>query len=290
MAPLGDGRSFFMSKNEFTNPEFLTLRFNYDKEVRSFCERMQGYVQAFPTLNEAIDKIFIQIRPNGKLETTIYMLGRLCSRQFEAIFVLATMGHGTSANRLLRSLFEKAVNLHYLAQYPEFLDDFWDYYFVELHKLGLDDEAEKIDKDASTKMDRFRRPSGGFQPRWTKLDLVSQAKLIGFDEAFLRHVYQGPNGYVHTSVGEILESFVHEEDDTLSAVTEASDADRTMADMSLLAATDIVRGVIEKEVQYFALNPVSEFDGFVEEFTNILRSIRQASAQRVASQTKETQI
>src|SRR6266404_6417115 len=150
-------------KNE---DDFVLPIFNYAKEIENFARRMQPYVQSFELLNIAIDRTLVQIRPVGRLETTIYMLGRLCMRQFEALFVLATLGHGISCNRLLRSLFEKVVDLEYLSANPDKIDDLWDFYFVELTKLDMADQAAKIDKEYQRKIERFKKPSGGFQMRW----------------------------------------------------------------------------------------------------------------------------
>lgn len=250
----------------------MLANFNFESEIIDFSARNQEYVRKFPLLNTAIDRIFGQIAPSNQLEMTVYMLGRLCARAFEALFVLATIGHGSSAQRLLRSLFEKVVDLEYLSQNPQKLEDFVDFDLVECKKLGLKCPIPESDYETRTK--RFKNSKGS--TRWTGIDLVSQARKVGFEDWFINGVYRVPNRYVHTSVAEIIQSIETEKDGSLSAVLGASKMDRSWADYSLLIATDLIKIVLRRQLSQFCVDQPSEFQEFFDKFSEFIQEHKTA--------------
>ena len=69
------------------------------------------------------------------IERFVFGYGRLCCEDFWEVILLSTNGYGVGATKLLRTLYEHAVTLHYLNDHPDELNDLYDYSFVAEHKL-----------------------------------------------------------------------------------------------------------------------------------------------------------
>lgn len=250
--------------DENQEPDF---RFLYDAEIQLFARRNKNFALAFDKLNSSIDQIVKQVRTDTseRLNVTIYMLSRLCIRHYESILLLASTGHGFSATRILRSMFEKLVDALYLKLEPSNLDDYWDYYFVEMKKMGYEHIAAKMDADYKEKIRRFEGKKNK-RSRWSTLNLVSQAKKVGFDEDIIRMVYRHSNSFVHSSLDEILSSLLSEQDGSLTPTEGSSEQERRTADVAVTLSTHLIRNVLQLLVQHFQLTKPPEFDEFFTAF------------------------
>lgn len=249
---------------------FQVGRVNRDLEARRFSKRNQALILGLPLLLESIDMIFRQIEvPSdpSKIELNIYMMGRLCCRLFESIFLLALAGHGFSATRILRSLFEKTVDLLYLKENPELLIDFRQFFLLELERNGFSDIAEEADKDYRNIIKRFKfERNGRYWPRWTKIDLISVAKKVGMEEEIILQVYRFPNSYVHTSAGEVLQSLERSNDGSLLPVTEAAPMERHLSDTAMQHSIHLLKIILDLEIIYFGLVTPPQFANFFKSF------------------------
>lgn len=227
---------------------------NYKKEIELFNERNEAMLALFPLLNEALDKTFKQISPNGQHKMIVYALGRLSARHFEAIMLLCMNGLGFSAMRVLRSMFEKVVDGGFINNHKEVVDDFVEYYFLQLKKTGFEDFAKKVDPDFLTTIEKFKNPkSKGYRMSWSKDAVVTRAKECGFDDFFINYAYRIPNEFVHSSLGEIVLSFRTEEDGTSAACEDDNPNERRMADACYKLACPLLVQTIILQIAAFEL-------------------------------------
>ena len=252
--------------------EFPIVRVNYDAEIERFSGRNQLLVALFPKFNEAMDKSFIQVHTttNDHLAIVIHMLIRLALRHYEAIFHLAMCGHGFSANRILRSMFEKYVDAHYIHLNPVQIEDFWDYHLFTLKDEWGAERLQEMSPDYETKLARFytvnpRTHKKRKRPRWSKLDFVAKVDKVGAND-FLEAAYRRPSAFVHSSVTEIIASFYLEEDDTISPASESTDTERNYADSTMLAATPVAYAALKLLNEHFSLDEPPELDIFFNEY------------------------
>ena len=257
---------------------FPIVRINYDAEIERFSGRNQLLVALLPKLNDAMDKSFVQVctKTNDHLAIVVHMLLRLTLRHYEAIFHLASTGHGFSANRILRSMFEKYVDAHYIHLNPEQVADFWDYHLFTLEKEWGVKKLKEMDSDYRSKLKKYytTRPKTGRKikrSRWSEANLVEKAKAIGLDQ-IIEHAYRRPNAFVHSSVTEIIASFYLEDDDSISPASESTDAERAYADATMKIATPIAHGALKLLNEHFSLSEPPELDIFFNEYREGLKN------------------
>ena len=83
-------------------------------EWEDFEKRNQQFVDYIPAFHALFEKFFIRTFESDKQEdSVIFYLGRLCSEEFFEIFILCANGYGYGGLKILRSLYERAVNLAY---------------------------------------------------------------------------------------------------------------------------------------------------------------------------------
>lgn len=227
---------------------------NYQKEIELFNERNKDVLAFFPLLNEALDKTFKQISPMGRHQMIVYALGRLSARHFESIMLLCMNGLGFSAMRILRSMFEKVVDGGFINNNEAVVDDFVEYYFLQLKKTGFEDFAKEVDPDFLTTIEKFKNPkSKGYRMSWSTDDVVSRAKACGFNDFFINYAYRIPNEFVHSSLGEIVHSFKTEEDGTSTACEDDNPNERRMADVCYKLACHLLVQTIILQIAAFEL-------------------------------------
>jgi hypothetical protein len=118
-------------------PDDSRLIFGVQEEWSAFGSRHKVFLERFTNLRSAIDCAFAGDRPLSEpIDKFIFLFGRICAEEFFEILLCCGNGYGFAAQKLLRSLYEKAVTLAYLHQNPEQLDDFIDYHHVASYKLA----------------------------------------------------------------------------------------------------------------------------------------------------------
>src|SRR5262249_35125718 len=131
-------------------------RFDLPDEVERFTARNQEAVDLLTRFSEAIYAITNKSVPSNRKGLTIFMLCRLCIKDFSEILLLSSNAHGFAALQVLRSMFEKLVDASYLHEHPDEIDAFWDYYLLQLEKLGWEKIAERYDRGWKQKVAAFK--------------------------------------------------------------------------------------------------------------------------------------
>jgi hypothetical protein len=209
------------------------FQFDLPNEVEAFSQRNQKALDLLPSLSDTIYKVTNKSVKSNREGLTVFMLCRLCLKDFSEILLLSSNGHGFAALQVLRSMFEKLVEAKYLHAHPAEVEDYWDYYLVQLEKLGWERIAEKYDRDWKQIVSVFktetRRGRTRTRPRWSRHTLVEIAKTVGM-ENLLRECYYLPSLFVHNSPAEILFSLETEANGKLTPVDRGGKEEKSFAD------------------------------------------------------------
>jgi hypothetical protein len=212
------------------------FRFDLPDEVRLFNERNRQFLSLISKLNDAVYTVTSKRVSANRHGLTIFFLTRFCAKDFSEILLLSSNGYGFAAQQVLRSMFEKLVDASYLHKHPNEVDAFWEYFLVQLEKLGFESVAQKCDPDWRVIVDKFKtktKKGNRTQTRWSPKSLVAMAKEVGMD-ADLSSSYYLPNLYVHNSAVEILFSLQQETDGTFTPVDSGTEEERNLADGACL--------------------------------------------------------
>src|SRR5258708_7511719 len=214
-----------------------TYRLDLPNEIKLFNERNREALDLLPPFNDVIYKVSNRSVPSNREGLTIFMLCRLCIKDFSEILLLSSNGHGFAALQVLRSMFEKLVDASYLHTHGDEIGAYWDYYFVQMQKLGWENIAQKYDQNWKQKVAAFKtktkKGKERTQTRWSRNDLVKMTKEVGMGD-LLQPCYYLPNLFVHNSPAEILSSLETESDGTLTPVDRGGNEEKTFADVAFL--------------------------------------------------------
>jgi Family of unknown function (DUF5677) len=105
-------------------------------EWKDFEKRHPLFFERFPHLGKALNTAFIRTGTSSEaIEKFVFLYGRLCSEDFFEVLLCCGNGYGAAAQKLVRSLYERAVTLQYLHEHPEELNEFLDYHYIQNYKL-----------------------------------------------------------------------------------------------------------------------------------------------------------
>lgn len=242
-----------MNSDNPSKNEPLTFGFDQAERVRLFNERNSKVLNLIPKLNDALDAVFKHRVTGNRQGLTVFILGRLCAKDFSEILLLSSNGFGFAALQILRSMFEKVVDASYLHANPTEIDAFWDYYFIQLEKMGLVDLAKKLDPNWKAIAESFKKKTKRgtrTQPRWADKDLVSTAKKVGLGD-YLKEVYYLPNLFIHNSSAEVMFGLKVEADGSLTPIDYNSPEELQMADIAFIYACFLLFKVLDVEVQHY---------------------------------------
>jgi hypothetical protein len=261
--------------------KFKVFHFSQPTEEHLFSERNAELLNLLPDLNNAMDSVFKHTVTANREGLTVFMLGRRCSNDLAEIFLLASNGYGFAALGVLRSMFEKFVDATYLHQHPDKVDAFWNYYFIQLEKLGWEDIAESIDPNWHASASEFKKEVNKrkrTQQRWAKENLVQAVKDLGL-EAHLKSGYYLPNVFIHNSAAEILFGLKKDTNGRFTPVDSNNPSERGMADLALRHGIVLLLNVLDLEIKHYAWDdskPV--FQVALDKITAQLQSLVQNGA------------
>lgn len=245
-------------------------------EWADFESRHRPFLERQPNLWEAMNIAFIRTLLTGEpIERFVFGYGRLCREDFCEVLLLSTNGYGVGATKLLRTLYEHAVTLHYLNEHPDELNDFYDFAYVTEHKIlkpildafGADAFANKNVSEAEVEQrfqsvkDRFKvtdRKKCGTQKlnhSWNKLDFISMAKQTGSLGSLVVPAYYGPLTHAHSSIAALTSRLSISVDGGVSFVPTAQ---RKEADDALLTAHNIILHVLGIQNDRFEVHGLAE--------------------------------
>ncbi len=186
-------------------------------------------------MNDTVYLVFHKSVPMNRSGLTVFMLCRLCTKDFSELLLLCSNAHGFAALQILRSMFEKLVEATYLHLHADEVEDYWEFHLVNLKKLGWEDIAEKYEPEWKVIIQRFqtknRKGKLRTQPRWSRDNLVKMAGDVGFKN-ILRECYYLPSLFVHNSPAEIMFSLKTEPDGSITPVDRGGEEERQFADIA----------------------------------------------------------
>jgi hypothetical protein len=198
----------------------------------------------------------------------VYFFGRGILEDFMEIALVCYHGYGVAASKLVRSMYEFAVTLHYLHDHPDEAETFLDYHLIQQDKLTsrvIETFGESIlpaeliaeirSKAAEVKED-FMVPvcdHPGAQKRlnhsWNKLDFVAMAKKTGAIGALIVPGYYLPLRHAHPTFGGLTERLEIVE----GTISLKADAQPEIADRSLMTAHNCLLDVIKVQSEHFKI-------------------------------------
>jgi hypothetical protein len=242
-----------MSAKDSNKDEPLLFRFEQAEQVKLFNERNGRVLNLLPKFNNTQYTVFNHRVTANRQGLTIFILGRLCAKDFSEILLLSSNGFGFAALQILRSMFEKLVDALYLHANPSETDAFWDYYLIQLEKLGFTDTAKRLDPDWQTVAKKFKKKTKKgtrTQPRWASQDLVKVAKDVGLGD-YLKEAYYLPNLFIHNSSAEVMFSLQPEPDESLTPTDYNSPEEINIADVAFIYAFFFLLRILELEVEHY---------------------------------------
>ena len=239
------------------------------KQWKDFVARNAGLVGKLGELNKAFETLLNRRwRSSGALDEFIFISGHQAVDDFIEIFVLCGNAEGLGAFKLLRPLFERVVTTRFLDEHPEEFHNFWDYYWIDQHKLAVALEEmmgpdivdkpsrDEIEQNYNAVKDRYRvtvcKECGTSRPAisWTPKDIVSMAKHVKMS-VFLLPAYYVPLQQSHTKVSATLDRITERADGTL-VPKERQDPAR--ADQALCYAHALLIRMLEVQTRHFKLD------------------------------------
>jgi hypothetical protein len=124
--------------------------FGDPNEWKHFEENHKDFINSQENLRGTMTKVFSRDIPGGnKANEIVFLLGFLCASEYREILLLCANGYGLAAQKLLRSLYEKAGTIDYIGKHPAEAQAFDDYHWVHSNKyLGrLSDLEDPLIKE-----------------------------------------------------------------------------------------------------------------------------------------------
>jgi len=271
------------------------MGFGSQEDWQIFNERFPIFVEKYTALDALKDKIFQRAGVGDKLQRVVFALGRVCAEDFQQALLLCGNGFGIGALQIIRGLFERQTTAAYLMKYPEHLDDFLDFHFVQMRrglnharKMYRDDDEftklvpkerqDEIEWDYQNVIARFTedvckkcnttKPMGS----WSKYNTPELARRAerGLAELYYVHYFQ-PTMFSHSSVYSLLARL--REDDDGQAIFDHEGQRKHVAE-ALVAAHLLLIHVLDMHNDYFKLGLDKEVRAVYEDYKQSWRHYR----------------
>ena len=199
------------------------IGFGNPEEWKYFEENNKAFIEKYPHLRKLFIKVFNRkiSKDDSDADRVIFDLGFICCEEFNELILLCANGYGIAAQKILRSIYEKAVTADYLHKFPDEATNFLEYGDIHLHKdlhhsklendEQLKEEIDYINENYNKIKDKFRttvcKKCGTTRPMysWIKYDTQTLAeKGESLLENFYNEVYFQPTMQSHTTILAIL--------------------------------------------------------------------------------------
>lgn len=250
------------------------IRFGLCDEWTIFQERHEKFMENAQSLFETFHNIFIRdVGTSNSADRVVFMLGRLAVEDFMEILLLCGNGYGVGGMKLLRGLYEKAVNLGYITKKPDKAEQFLEYHFIHQGKhFNHAKQAFRMDEHLSSSQieqieTAYRKAKEKYQEvlckkcgttrtrlSWSELDLLSMARVAGLDNFYLQ-CYFDPTLQAHTTVSALV-SRLKVKDNGQVSFDERTQRDK--AELALISAHQIILYVVDIENTYFKMGLENE--------------------------------
>lgn len=252
--------------------EPISATYGYPEEWAAFSKSHQEFLRRFKNVEKAIDVAFRRIhQTTTPLEKAIYFQGRLIVEDFMEILLLCGNGYGIGAQKLVRGMYERAVTARYLVDHPEEVDNFLDFHRVSDHKfliaaeqstghtLFTPDQVKKIKEDYESVKKQFTVPDCGvcgttrMNHTWSKVDIVSMARMTKTLWAFVLPGYYLPMREAHSTVGAIFSRLDAQAAANDEGLIFGGESQRDRAHTALFTAHLILLDALELQKEFFKI-------------------------------------
>lgn len=249
--------------------EPLSARYGYPEEWAAFSISHQEFLKRFKNIMTAIEVAFQRIhQTKTPLEKVIYFQGRLTVEDFMEILLLCGNGYGIGAQKLVRGMYERAVTTRYLMNHPEEVDNFLDFHRVSDHKflmaaeqstgrsLFSPEQVKKIKEDYESVKGQFLVPdcevcgTERMNHTWSKVDIVSMARMTKNLWPFILPGYYIPMREAHSTVGAI---FSRLDPNTSKGLIFDGELQRNRAHTALFTSHMILLDAFELQREFFKI-------------------------------------
>lgn len=257
------------------------VKFCCTDESQAFTKRHSKLMEKLQPLFATLHKTFIrQLDAVEASDRVIFFLGRLSVEDFMEILLLCGNGYGIGGMKLLRGLYERAVTLGYIAKHPDQAEQFLEYHYIHQRKhfnhakvvFPMNDlspqQIEEIEsnyqKVKNTYQEEICKKCGTTRTMfaWSKLDLLSMARIAGLDRLYLQ-CYYNPTLQAHATVSSMITRMKLRQD---GGVSFDEGAQREKADLALLGAHNVILSVLDVVNEYFELQLHDELQDRFEDF------------------------
>jgi hypothetical protein len=243
-------------------------------EWRHFESRHAPFFERFSNLRQALHTAFLRQGESAEpIDRFIFFYGRLCCEDYFDLLLCCGNGRGAAAFKLLRTLYERAVTLRYLHEHPDELDSFFDYHYVQSHKLLMAIE-ETLGKDrvsvgvAADVKARYNEVKDDFKisvckecgtertnHTWSKLHFAAMAKKTGSLGSIIVLAYYIPLKHSHATAGAMYSQLEQMEG---GGMTFTASSQREFADDAFIAAHTIILQVLGIQSDRFKISGLLE--------------------------------
>lgn len=243
-------------------------------ECQKFDERHRLWAEAMAHISHAVNLAFTRVQTmEGAVDKLVYFLGRICVEDFNEIMLVCYHGYGIAAVKLLRSMYEHAVTLHYLHEHPDDVPKFIAYGRIQNEKLASRlletfgnnvlpaEDVTRIKRKAAEVKNDFMIPECDhpdakmrLNHSWSRLDFVAMAQQTGELGKLIIPGYYMPLRHAHTSFAGITER--QEIIGETMTPTEASQP--RLIDRSLMTANFCVLDAIWLQEQRFKVEGLTK--------------------------------
>jgi hypothetical protein len=248
--------------------------YGFPEECHKFDQRHPLWNETMANLVKALDIAFTRTQMmDNNADRFVYFFGRVILEDFMEIALVSYHGYGIAASKLVRSMYEFTVTMHYLHEHPEEAETFLDYYAIQQEKLLsriievfgpniLDEQTiTKIRSAAAEVKEDFMIPAcdhPGAKMRlnhtWSKLDFVSMAKTTGELGKLVVSGYFFPLQHAHPTFGGFTER-IQVVDGVMSLISESQ---ANIVDRSLLTAHNCMIYALTLQKEHFKVEALEE--------------------------------
>ena len=201
----------------------LNFSFGFQDEWSDFSRRNARFTERWPGLEAAMKLAFERMQEvDGPVDRVVYFLGCICCEDLMEIMLLAGNGYGVGAQKILRGMYERAVTMIHLSQNPEEVDAFWNFHWIQQHKLV---EAIKrtfgpaqlpqhimtsVEEQYGAVKEQYRITAceacqtTRINHTWSKYDIVSMAHKAGDIGKIVVMGYYEPMSYSHSTAQSLM--------------------------------------------------------------------------------------
>jgi Family of unknown function (DUF5677) len=236
-----------------------------------FVQTHKEFIRCRPLLYEAFTKVFFREYPSELpfQDFIVVALGRLCVEHFDDIELLCANRCGDGAFIIVRSMFEKLVNAHYIHAHPEKAESFRDFFFVHMRTVrnqientyGKESISDNYRSIVDTNFERvrqefnFKTSKGKEKTRysWSDKGLVDMAIEVGLQN-FLVPAYYFPLEKAHPSVPSVMSQAMDLGQNKKLLFGKDFHREREVASDALMVAHQIIVKVLVLQCQHFQLS------------------------------------